>query len=121
MLDRIVVELSRQQFFLSMALIQSGHTTSTTSNKHHVDDIISITIMPFHNINEKGVKEEGMILSLVSSLLVTSALGHFRSSTSDTFIYDDDNRVSFFHGTNFVQKGYPWYPEVLLDSKNIEG
>jgi len=44
----------------------------------------------------------------------------FHTSASDTFVYDDHERVSFFHGTNFVQKGFPWYPEVLLDSEHIQ-
>jgi len=36
------------------------------------------------------------------------------------FIYDDFGRVSFFHGENFIQKGYPWYPEVLLSNENVK-
>lgn len=35
------------------------------------------------------------------------------------FIFDSYGRVSFFHGENFVQKGEPWYPEVLLDESHI--
>jgi endoglycosylceramidase len=33
---------------------------------------------------------------------------------------DEHGRVSFFHGTNFVQKGYPWYPEALLDHEHVK-
>jgi endoglycosylceramidase len=55
----------------------------------------------------------------LSSLAWTTASA-FHTSSSDTFIYDEHERVSFFHGTNFVQKGYPWYPEALLDSDHIQ-
>jgi hypothetical protein len=63
-----------------------------------------------------------MMLGLIaSSVLCTGAYAHYHSSSTDSFIYDDNDRVSFFHGTNFVQKGFPWYPEVLLNSDNIKG
>lgn len=51
--------------------------------------------------------------------LAGGAVAEFSTSATDPFIYDSDGRVTFFHGTNFVQKGAPWYPEVLLDSEHI--
>lgn len=39
--------------------------------------------------------------------------------TSAPFILDADNRARIFHGTNFVQKGWPWYPPILTEEKNI--
>lgn len=36
------------------------------------------------------------------------------------FIRDSSARAVFFHGTNFVQKGPPWYPETLLSPENVK-
>ncbi len=36
------------------------------------------------------------------------------------YILDSNNRAKFFHGTNFVQKGEPWYPVGLLDENNVK-
>jgi len=62
------------------------------------------------------------ILSASALLLAeASSKGQiYSSSATDKFIYDSDGRVTIFHGENFVQKGFPWYPEVLLDIENIK-
>lgn len=39
---------------------------------------------------------------------------------SDSLIIDDAGRVRIYHGVNFVNKGYPWYPPELLDPANVE-
>ncbi len=58
--------------------------------------------------------------SILLAGVVLQCAAHYSSSKSSILIYDDEKRASFFHGENFVQKGFPWYPEVLLDLKNIE-
>ena len=58
--------------------------------------------------------------SLVLLFSIPSVISGFHTSKSSTFIYDDDGRVSIFHGFNFVFKSFPWYPEVLRETKNIE-
>mmetsp|Transcript_24973 Transcript_24973/g.69919 ORF Transcript_24973/g.69919 Transcript_24973/m.69919 type:complete len:505 (+) Transcript_24973:117-1631(+) len=35
-------------------------------------------------------------------------------------LYDSAGRRLLFRGTNFVQKGTPWYPEVLLNASRLE-
>src|SRR3989338_9745096 len=34
-------------------------------------------------------------------------------------IYDAEGRYRIFHGTNFVLKEPPWYPEVLLNESHV--
>jgi endoglycosylceramidase len=58
------------------------------------------------------------VLLGVLALIATYAAAEYFAK--DGFIYDSAGRVSFFHGTNFVQKGYPWYPEVLLSKDNVK-
>jgi endoglycosylceramidase len=61
------------------------------------------------------------IIFSASALMAQASRGQvYSSSATDKFIYDSDGRVSLFHGENFVQKGFPWYPEVLLDVENIK-
>lgn len=60
---------------------------------------------------------KGMLLWPILLVAVVKAIPSFR--TESPFILDDQGRVKIFHGTNFVQKGFPWYPEVLLNEKNI--
>ena len=60
------------------------------------------------------------LLLVVLATFLASSFCHFSTSSENIFIFDDVNRVKFFHGENFVQKGFPWYPEVLLDTKHIE-
>jgi endoglycosylceramidase len=35
--------------------------------------------------------------------------------TDQTFIKDEAGRIRLYHGANFVNKGFPWYPPELLD------
>ncbi|CAF1045031.1 unnamed protein product [Adineta steineri] len=35
--------------------------------------------------------------------------------TDGMYIKDDGDRIRIYHGTNFVNKGFPWYPPELLD------
>ena len=60
------------------------------------------------------------MLSILTALLWSVASASYYTGVSDKFIYDDFGRVKLFHGTNFVQKGFPWYPDVLLNEENIK-
>jgi hypothetical protein len=44
-----------------------------------------------------------MRAAIVLSSFVTTAWGGYSTSPSNSFIYDEYGRVSFFHGENFVQ------------------
>ncbi|CAF0797738.1 unnamed protein product [Adineta steineri] len=35
--------------------------------------------------------------------------------TDGMYIKDESDRIRIYHGTNFVNKGFPWYPPELLD------
>ena len=59
------------------------------------------------------------LLFIVLLAVLRTSLGSFRSSATTPFIYDEYGRIRIFHGTNLVQKGFPWYPETLLDYDNI--
>lgn len=56
---------------------------------------------------------------MVTDSMVLS-LPTFWTSASSHFIVDQDNRTRVFHGVNFVQKGFPWYPQALLDDDHIK-
>lgn len=62
----------------------------------------------------------GLLLLLLSCALMKQSSAEFSTSAQDTFIRDSSNRAKIFHGENFVQKGEPWYPEVLLNEDHIE-
>lgn len=59
--------------------------------------------------------------------LILICLAHFILSTdssanfhvADSVIVDDAGRIRVYHGVNFVQKGFPWYPPDLLDESNV--
>jgi endoglycosylceramidase len=36
------------------------------------------------------------------------------------YVLDSSNRARFFHGTNFVEKGFPWYPAGLLEESKVQ-
>jgi hypothetical protein len=38
---------------------------------------------------------------------------------SNSVIVDDAGRIRVYHGVNFVMKGFPWYPQELLDRSNV--
>jgi endoglycosylceramidase len=44
----------------------------------------------------------------------------FHTAGNLPHIFDEYNRVRIFHGTNFVVKQFPWYPEGLLDESNLQ-
>ena len=60
------------------------------------------------------------VLFLISlALLITFCDGSANVHVSDSLIVDDAGRVRIYHGANFVNKGYPWYPPELLDPVNV--
>jgi endoglycosylceramidase len=44
----------------------------------------------------------------------------FHTLSGLPYILDESNRARIFHGTNFVQKSSPWYPEQLLNEDQID-
>jgi endoglycosylceramidase len=44
-----------------------------------------------------------------------TTLSAISGSASSPFLYDAEGRVRIFHGLNAVQKGFPWYPDYLLN------
>ncbi len=53
------------------------------------------------------------------SVLITFCDGSANVHVSDSLIIDDAGRVRIYHGANFVNKGFPWYPPELLDPGNV--
>lgn len=53
-------------------------------------------------------------------LLCINVNGQRFTTGQNGAIFDEFGRLRIFHGTNFVQKGFPWYPEVLLNVSNIK-
>ena len=52
-------------------------------------------------------------------LLVALCTGSADVHTDQTFIKDAAGRIRLYHGVNFVNKGYPWYPARLLDTNFV--
>eukprot|EP01031_Cornospumella_fuschlensis_P045305 gene45305-55427_t len=50
---------------------------------------------------------------------VAAAFPTFSTSDAAPYFFDNLNRPRVFHGSNFVQKGWPWYPEVLTNESHI--
>lgn len=50
----------------------------------------------------------GVLVLTVLALLSRAEISHIHGSESDFFLRDEDGRTRFFHGLNFVQKGFPW-------------
>jgi hypothetical protein len=48
-------------------------------------------------------------------LLISICYGSADVYTDQTYIKDEVGRARLYHGVNFVNKGYPWYPPGLLD------
>lgn len=57
---------------------------------------------------------------VIPFLLTTLCLGSADVHTATPYIVDGARRIRIYHGTNFVQKSFPWYPGVLLDSAYVE-
>jgi hypothetical protein len=57
------------------------------------------------------------VFIVCSFLLVfcTLCYGSADVHTDKTYIKDEAGRVRIYHGANFVNKGFPWYPTELLD------
>lgn len=65
------------------------------------------------------MKHLAFVLLIVLHFFITTLNGSPNVHVSDTFIVDDAGRVRLYHGVNFVNKGFPWYPEELLDPVNV--
>jgi endoglycosylceramidase len=61
----------------------------------------------------------GVLFLICLALLITFCDGSANVHVSESFIVDDAGRVRIYHGVNFVQKGFPWYPSELLDPANV--
>ena len=61
----------------------------------------------------------GVLLLIALALLVTFCDGSANVRVSGSLIVDDAGRVRLYHGANFVNKGFPWYPPELLDPNNV--
>jgi hypothetical protein len=61
----------------------------------------------------------GVLVFICFSLFITFCHGSANVHVADSFIVDDAGRVRIYHGVNFVQKGFPWYPSELLDPNNV--
>jgi endoglycosylceramidase len=62
----------------------------------------------------------GVLFLLCFSLFITFCDGSANVHVNaDSLIIDDAGRARIYHGVNFVNKGFPWYPVELLDPNNI--
>jgi endoglycosylceramidase len=53
------------------------------------------------------------------SLFISFCDGSANVHIVDSYIVDDAGRIRIYHGANFVNKGFPWYPPELLDPQNV--
>ncbi len=61
----------------------------------------------------------GVLFLIYFSFLITSCDSSANVHVVDSLIVDDAGRVRIYHGINFVNKGFPWYPPELLDPNNV--
>jgi endoglycosylceramidase len=61
----------------------------------------------------------GILLIIYLALLIAFCDGSANVHVSESFIIDDAGRIRIYHGVNFVNKGFPWYPPELLDPANV--
>lgn len=61
----------------------------------------------------------GVFVLLSLALFATVCEGSANVHVSESLIVDDAGRVRIYHGANFVNKGFPWYPPELLDPNNV--
>jgi hypothetical protein len=47
-------------------------------------------------------------------------LSSIKGSSKTPFLYDDAGRVRLFHGVNSVNKGSPWFSNVLLNDTLLD-
>jgi endoglycosylceramidase len=60
-----------------------------------------------------------VVLFLFLCFFITYSDGSANVHVNDTLVIDDAGRVRIYHGVNFVNKGFPWYPSELLDPVNV--
>ena len=60
-----------------------------------------------------------VFLLLCFSSCVWRCDGSANVRVSNTSIVDEAGRFRIYHGANFVNKGFPWYPPELLDPVNL--
>jgi endoglycosylceramidase len=70
------------------------------------------------------MKQLGVPVVVVALLLCLSSHvrrcdGSANVHVSDSSIVDEAGRFRIYHGANFVNKGFPWYPAELLDPVNL--
>ena len=61
----------------------------------------------------------GVLFITCLTLLITLCDGSANVHVTESFIVDDAGRIRIYHGANFVNKGFPWYPPELLDPANV--
>lgn len=61
----------------------------------------------------------GVLVFVCLSFLVALCGSSANVHVSESLIVDDSGRVRIYHGANFVNKGFPWYPPELLDPVNV--
>ncbi len=61
----------------------------------------------------------GVLFLIYLIFLITFCDGSANVHVNESLIVDDAGRVRVFHGANFVNKGFPWYPPELLDPDNV--
>ncbi len=59
------------------------------------------------------------IFFLYFCFFITYCDGSANVHVNDTLIIDDAGRVRIYHGANFVNQGFPWYPSDLLNPVNV--
>lgn len=65
------------------------------------------------------MKSSGVFALLFLTLFTVRAGGSSGVHTADSFILDQSGRRRIFHGLNFVEKQFPWYPQELLDPSYV--
>lgn len=63
-----------------------------------------------------------LVVSLICIYLVVLVSETTASAgvhVDNALFVDTNGRNRIYHGANFVQKGYPWYPEILLDEQYV--
>ncbi|CAF0809908.1 unnamed protein product [Adineta ricciae] len=56
------------------------------------------------------------IVVFILFIIVKLCSGSANVYTDEIYIKDNYNRIRLYHGANFVNKGFPWYPSELLDA-----
>ena len=59
------------------------------------------------------------VILLCLTVFVSKTVGSANVHVENALIVDDAGRVRLYHGVNYVNKGFPWYPQELLDRSNV--